>query len=283
MIEQLETLETLREYKTMLKTATAMRLTQSSISKRIANLEFITQKKLIEKNGRRVTLTHDALVLLEKTRPCIIGIKQALQEELTINQSKINIGFSESILSSWGPRVIKDLQKKIKHIQIIPHTHRSPVVIDRVRSGEYSFGLCAGHCVKAIDLHVKEIAKEIMVHVKNKNSQNLMSIEEKSETWQSIYSQAKREKCIPNCTLESFGPIIELANHGLVNAIVPSGVARFFLKSKQSGSALKVQRPIILIARKTVFSRTSLQSLISSIIEISSREVEACNRYFFKE
>jgi len=288
MIENLETLEALYQHKTMMKAATALRITQSSVSKRIANLENQIGKQLIQKSGRRVLLTYEAKKILDKVLPHLIGIKEAIEEDGNQTLPRLTVGFSESILSSWGAKSLSNFYKEFDGLELIPHAHRSPVVIDRVRSGEYLLGVCAGYCAKAPDLYIKEIGYENFVLIKSKNQNRrlpLMTIETASETWQAIESQAKRGKIKPDARLESFGAIAQLAKVGLVNALVPAGIARYISPSKISKDKMAIEkliirRPIIIIGRKTMFSRKDLKIYIDGLEKLLVKELGYINNYY---
>ena len=69
MIENLETLVRLASTGTMMETATQLEISQSAVSKRIAALERYYDKTLIERDGRRVTLTQNGQQLVDKVAP----------------------------------------------------------------------------------------------------------------------------------------------------------------------------------------------------------------------
>ncbi len=266
MIEHIETLDALEKYETMSKASTALRISQSAVSKRIAGLEFQIGKKLIERQGRRVVLTSDAISLLIKVRPLLVELKQSLHSESVGSNQKLSLGVSESILSSWGAKLLGKLKNKYSEIELTPHAHRSPVVIDRVRSGEYMIGICAGFCAKAPDLFVEEIGQEEFVIIRSsKNTNELMTIEESSETWQSISRQVKKEKLNPTLRLESFFAIAALANSGVVDGLVPIGVAKSLGINKAKLVSTNITRPIIMVGRKTTLSRKSIANYYSTL------------------
>ena len=66
MIENLETLIALSKAGTMMEASTALRISQSAVSKRIAALERYYDRDLIERHGRRVVLTHHGTRLVER-------------------------------------------------------------------------------------------------------------------------------------------------------------------------------------------------------------------------
>lgn len=65
LLEGIETLLVLSKAKTMSRTGSLLYISQSAVSKRIANLEKKLSKKLIEPSGRQIKLTPDAIALIE--------------------------------------------------------------------------------------------------------------------------------------------------------------------------------------------------------------------------
>lgn len=275
MIDNLDTLLALEKHGTMSKAATFLRISQSAVSKRIATLETHIGKKLIEKDGRKVILTPKAISLLDKVRPLISELKFSMTSELVDKKINIQLGVSESILSSWGASSLKKVKKKFCESKIIPHTHRSPVVIDKVRSGEYMIGLCAGTCAKASDLQVDTVGEEKFVLIRaNNDEKDLMTIEDSSETWQVISRQVKQLNLNINARLESFFAIAQLANAGIVDGLVPEGVANYLSIPKNKIEHIEIRRPIIMIGRKSTLQRSGVNELYESFKEIIKSELK---------
>ena len=82
LLEGLETLEVLAREGTMSRAASRLFITQSAVSKRIANLEHRLGKKLIEPDGRQVRLTADARALLLTVAPTLGELKGLLFDQL---------------------------------------------------------------------------------------------------------------------------------------------------------------------------------------------------------
>ena len=152
MIDNLETLITLSRTGTMMETATILKISQSAVSKRIASLEHYYDRDLIERHGRRVVLTHHGLRLVEKVTPLISELRSVFLEDSAKRKGKIITGVSEAILSSWGPRLFARVRSDLPDVQFIFHAQRSPVVLDRIRSGEYMVGICTGSSDSDSDL-----------------------------------------------------------------------------------------------------------------------------------
>ena len=195
MIANLEALGALAETGTMTRAATSLRITQSAVSKRIATLEAETGQKLIEPLGRRVRLTPAGVRLLEKTQPFLTGLRDAIAGDSPTRGGRIVIGISESILCSWGPNLLAQVRATIPDLEFTVNTHRSPVVIDQVRSGEYMLALCTSEQRDAPDLKAELLYEEPMVIVPSRlkfvdlsaqHALPVITIEPHSITWRCL-------------------------------------------------------------------------------------------------
>jgi DNA-binding transcriptional LysR family regulator len=272
VIEAIETLETLRKYKTMGQTATALRITQSTVSKRIKSLEDMLERKLLVQQGRYVNLTTEALLFLKQVQPHVIGIKDAISSHQEIGHINVDFGFSESILSSWGCDLIQKMSKTNNDVSIIPHAHRGPVVADKIRSGQYLFGICPGDNKEAKDLMSIDLGSERMVLMGKSLEKGLplMTVEPTSETWRSMASRAKNLDLIPDSYLEFFTPIAKLAKFGIVRGLVPLGVANE-VKGNIKIKRTKLSRRLILLTRKTTYYRSDLRPFIDEVVDRSQK------------
>ena len=134
MLAALETLIVLAELGTMQRTATRLRITQSAVSKRIATLEQDLGTSLVEPVGRRVRLTPRALSLCERAGPLLAELRGNLQPEARPTR-RLTIGVSESVLASFGPRLLRAALLEVPGLELDINTHRSPLAVDLVRSG----------------------------------------------------------------------------------------------------------------------------------------------------
>lgn len=272
MVEYLETLYHLEKYGNMSKAGSALRVSQSAVSKRIARLEAELDRKLIEKIGRNVVLTEDGRRILHQARPLLGELRNILQLETESKMKELRVGFSESVLSSWGARILGQMDMDIDF-----HAHRSPFVVDRVRSGDYVAGVVAGKAVRAPDLQYQVVAREPMVLIpsglkKKKNifedtSTDFFSIEKTSETWDAIGSKATRMGIRPTKYLEYFFSIANMAVQGLGHGLVPYGVVESLgiPMNKVYNFKLELSRPISLVARKAVMNSPELQEFAEAI------------------
>ena len=287
MIAYLDTLATLARVGTMSAVGSTMRISQSAVSKRIAALEQHLRKKLVERHGRRVVLTPDGMRLLEKTAPLLAELKSALQEENEAAKGLLVIGISASVISSWGGRLFGVIKQSAPDIDLQLHVQRSPIVLDRVRSGEYMVGICAGLPSTLSDLYVEPLIEEPMVIVpsnlrridwKPGQHLNVMTTEPASETWKLIKSRAEQLCIYPERTLESFFPVAQLARYGFGHGLVPLGVATTLRIPHISLTSLAehdVHRPISLVARKSTFARPVVKEFQEVILRSLSSDIFA--------
>ena len=117
MIENLETLLILARTGTMVEASTELRITQSAVSKRISSLERYYDRKLIQKKGRRVELTHHGRRLVDKIYPILSELRDLFIDEVTA-KGQLVIGVSDAILSSWGPGVFHLVQDEMPDVKL---------------------------------------------------------------------------------------------------------------------------------------------------------------------
>ena len=277
MIDNLETLITLSRTGTMMETATILKISQSAVSKRIASLEHYYDRDLIERHGRRVVLTHHGLRLVEKVTPLISELRSVFLEDSAKRKGKIITGVSEAILSSWGPRLFARVRSDLPDVQFIFHAQRSPVVLDRIRSGEYMVGICTGSSDSDSDLQSEIIRLEPMVIIPSGLSTlsyeigdvlEVITIESRSGAWRSIEDSMKKLNLKRIVSLESFFGVAQMAIAGFGHGLVPEGVARTLGVATNQMIPLSdhgINRPVRFVARKSIFSQSIVQSFYKSI------------------
>jgi DNA-binding transcriptional LysR family regulator len=278
MIENLETLVTLSKTGTMMETSTVLKISQSAVSKRIAALEAYYDRALIERRGRRVVLTHHGTRLVEKVTPLLSELRGVFLEDNALRRGKIIVGVSEAILASWGPRLFAGVRAEMPEVELTFHAQRSPVVLDRIRSGEYMVGLCTGVADAEPDLQSEVVRLEPMVILPSAlaplryhvgDDLDVITIESRSGAWRSIEDDMKRLKLRRSTSLESFFSVAQMALSGFGHGLVPLGVARTLgvpdAKVVQLG-AHGLNRPVRFVARKSMFSRPLIQSFYKAVV-----------------
>jgi DNA-binding transcriptional LysR family regulator len=277
MLENLETLVVLSKTGTMMETSTVMKISQSAVSKRIAALERHYDRTLVERHGRRVVLTHHGTRLVEKVTPLISEMRSVFLEDNALRKGKVILGVSEAILASWAPRLFADVRREMPEVEFEFHAQRSPVVLDRIRSGEYMVGICTGLPDADTDLQSEILRLEPMVIIPSALSAleyrvgdelDVITIESRSGAWRSIEEDMRRLRLRRRTSLESFFSVAQMALAGFGHGLVPAGVARTLGVAESKliplGSS-GLNRPVRFVARKSMFSRPLIQSFFQAV------------------
>jgi DNA-binding transcriptional LysR family regulator len=281
LIENLETLVVLSKTGTMMETATVLKISQSAVSKRIDALERYYDRELIERHGRRVVLTHHGTRLVERVTPLISELRGVFLEDNALRKGKIIMGVSEAILASWGPRLFARVQEQMPEVEFTFHAQRSPVVLDRIRSGEYMLGICTGSPDADNDLLSEVIRREPMVILPSGlkaieyrvgDPLDVITIESRSGAWQSIEDAMRKLNLHRRVSLESFFSVAQMARAGFGHGLIPLGVARTLGVPDAALIPLDtagLNRPVRFVARKSMFARPLVQSFYRSVSELA--------------
>ncbi len=283
MIENLETLIALSKTGTMMETSTNLKISQSAVSKRIATLERYYDRALIERHGRRVVLTHHGTRLVEKVTPLVSELRSVFLEDNALRKGKIILGVSEAILASWGPRLFAQVQRELPAVEFTFHAQRSPIVLDRLRSGEYMVGICTGSSDADTDLQSEIIRLEPMVIIPSAlrpldysigEELDVITIESRSGAWASIEDDMRRLKLRRLVSLQSFFTVAQMALAGFGHGLVPAGVAKTLGVARSKVIPLDqegLNRPVRFVARKSMFSQPLVQSFYQSVSEHAAK------------
>lgn len=277
MIENLETLLALSKTGTMLEASTELRISQSAVSKRIAVLERYYNRKLIQKKGRRVELTQHGKQLVDRVSPILSELRDLFMQEATAARGELVIGVSDAILSSWGPQVFFEVKAQLPEVHFSFHTHRTPVVLDRIRSGEFMVGVCTGSDALDTDLQSEVLTQEPMVIIPSglekislpsTGELGVITIEDYSGAWRSFKDEVKRLRIRREVSLESFFSVAQMAIAGFGHGLVPIGVAKTLkvpddciINLGEKG----LSRPVRFVARKSTYSLPVVANFYQSL------------------
>ncbi len=281
MIEGLEALIALERTGTISEAAAQLRLTQSAVSKRIQALQNEVQFKVIEPDGRRVSITARGQALIDQARPLISELKNLRHLQVMNELTQFSIGISDSIAASWGPRLIRLAAKKEKGLQFNMHVHRSTLVEENVKLGRYHLGLCVSSAVDK-NLISETISEEPMVLLANRfdpttSSKTLITIEQNSATWKAVGDKALKHPKLKDFELtyvESFSAIVQMVQEGFGHGLVPIGVALTMGAPKKAIQLLipSIRREIKLISRKSISLLPEVQSF-QRALKLTSKEL----------
>jgi DNA-binding transcriptional LysR family regulator len=277
MIENLETLLALSKSGTMLEASTELRISQSAVSKRIAVLERYYNRKLIQKKGRRVELTQHGKQLVDRVSPILSELRDLFMQEATAARGELVIGVSDAILSSWGPRAFIEVKAELPEVNFSFHTYRTPVVLDRIRSGEFMVGVCTGSDALDTDLQSEVLTQEPMVIIPAglkkidwpvHGGLGVITIEDYSGAWRSFKDEVKRLRIRREVSLESFFSVAQMAIAGFGHGMVPIGVAKTLKVPDACLINLGEQglhRPVRFVARKSTYSLPVVANFYQSL------------------
>ena len=263
----------------MKETATRMNISQGAVSKRIAAIENYYGRKIIERHGRRVVLTQHGRKLVDRTMPLLQEVRSVFLEDTALQSGRIIVGVSESILGSWGSRLFAAVREDMPEVNFEFHAQRSPVVLDRLRSGELMVGICTGSADAESDLQSDIVYLEPMVivptglkHIAYRIGDPLqvMTIESRSGAWAAMEDDMRRLNLKRATSLESFFSVAQMALADFGHGLIPLGVANALSISSHKTIDLGssgLNRPVRFVARKSMYSRSLIQSFYDSIMD----------------
>ena len=262
----------------MVEVATKLNISQGAVSKRIAALERYYERKIIERSGRRVVLTPHGQQLVERVGPLIQEVRSVFLEDNALRKGRLIVGVSEAILSSWGSRLFAQVQEELPEIEFEFHAHRSPVILDRIRSGELMVAICTGSADAEPDLQSDLLLLEPMVVIPSALQKlryrlgarlEVITIESRSGAWSSIEHDMNRLQIERATSLESFFAVAQMAVAGFGHGLVPEGVAETLGLSERDGlidlGRAGLNRPVRFVARKSMYTRRLVRSFLDLV------------------
>lgn len=278
MIENLETLVTLAKTGTMRETATKLKISQSAVSKRISAVSKYYDRPLIERHGRRVQLTQYGRQLVDRIEPLLQEVRAVFIQDDVLREGRLIVGVSEAILSSWGSELFSQVQRDLPEVEFEFHAQRSPVVMDRLYSGELMVGLCTGMADIETDLMSTLVGLEEMVIIPSRCAPldwqigqplDVMTIESRSGAWASIEDRMESLELRRTQSMESFFAVARMAQAGFGHGLVPRGVAETLGLGNSQVIALgesKLFRPVRFVARKSMYSRPLVKTFYEHVV-----------------
>jgi DNA-binding transcriptional LysR family regulator len=284
MLDRIEALQALAEAGTMGRAAATLRVTQSAISKRIGALEAQLGAKLIERHGRHVRLTPDAQRLLSEARPLLRNLREVLQPRSTRPEQRLRVAATDSLLASWLPGALRSALDRLPELQLELHAHRGPMLLERVRSGDYALGLCPASAGDA-ELVARELAREPMVIVPARLAPlvpapvvPVWAIEQRSLTWEAIAAGLPRVRRKAGFAievvgrLESFTALVQVARAGFANTLVPIGVASDLgIPRDRLLPVPGLSRPIAAVGRRSTLERATVRAFLAALADVLAR------------
>lgn len=229
LLEGIETLLVLAQEGTMSKTGSRLYLSQSAVSKRIAKLEQRIGKKLIEPDGRRIKLTADALQLIAAVEPGFKALKGQIFDQLDVNdRTVIHIACSETLVAGYLAPVMGDYIQQDPFLAI--STHHTPIIVERVQSGDAAVGFCAGHLPPQHGLAVTHLFDEpfsvVSRQALDQQPSQLLVNDLKNPANANQVSSLQKAGIAPYMEMDSYTAAAQLALGGVAPALVPISIVK---------------------------------------------------------
>ncbi|HEK1685580.1 TPA: LysR family transcriptional regulator [Pseudomonas putida] len=109
---------------------------QSAISKRIQDLEFLYDKPLFDRSKRTAQLTqlgHEVASLARSLLSQRDAILQRLESPEKLRR-KLRLGVTELTALTWLPDLVQGIKQRYPNVEIIPEVGLSPVLFERLDS-----------------------------------------------------------------------------------------------------------------------------------------------------
>lgn len=275
LLEGLETLSLLASEGTMAKVASRLYISQSAVSKRIAQLELRLGKKLIEPEGRQIRLTPQAKELLERVAPSLAEMKGVLadSQDLT-DQSPLPIACSETLLAGYLAHFMRDYLEHDHHFAL--STHHTPVILARVRSGDALLGICAGRLPPGhglgTDLLLEEPfylvgeAQQSLPPANTESRRKILTMDLENPSNRYLREPLADLGLEPAMELDSYLALIELAKAGIGPVLLPAGLLGLVGEQGEIARPLPgLGRPLHLVYRPNSLKRERIARLVSAL------------------
>lgn len=123
-------------------------LSQSSLSRKIGELERMLRTQLFERTTRSVRVTAGGRAMLEQIRAILAsfdhGMRQ-LERQSSGEQGVVTIGCLPSIAATYLPGFIRDFSREYPEVRIEVRDALNDQVAEQVFAGEVDFGVVAGN------------------------------------------------------------------------------------------------------------------------------------------
>lgn len=280
LLEGIETLLVLSKAKTMSRTGSLLYISQSAVSKRIANLEKKLGKKLVEPSGRTIRLTPDGMALIENIGPSFNELRGLIYEQQELEDtSLITLDSSKSLIAGYLGKTIGDYLKQDQYLTIT--TNHSPRIVERVQSGKATIGLCAGllpphHGLMAFhlcdepfflvsDQPLNELPKKVITNdLTNPSNSYLLPALEKIGIK-------------PLMEMDAYTAAAQLALGGAAPALIPLSIVRALQIPDHNcfmfEQLTSLIRPIHICVRQNVYQSPRVKTVIETIGDVVAKEV----------
>ncbi|MCA2016391.1 LysR family transcriptional regulator [Vibrio tritonius] len=273
LLEGIETLLVLSKEKTMSRTGSQLYISQSAVSKRIANLEQKLGKKLIVPSGRHIKLTPEAEQLIANIEPTFNELRGLMFDQESLeDHSQIRIDCSETLVAGYLFKVLGQYRENDRHFTIT--TNHTPRIVENVKSGRATLGFCAGYIVSNHGLLAFHLCDEPFLIVSHKHLDRLPDelitndLVNPANTYQSAI--LAKLGINPVMQMDSYTAAAQLALGGTAPALVPLSVVQTLNIDPQYcfdfPQLAPLIRPIHICVRANTYRVARVKRLIETIV-----------------
>lgn len=273
LLEGIETLLVLSKQKTMSRTGSQLYISQSAVSKRIANLESKLGKKLITPSGRHIKLTAEGQQLIDNIEPTFNELRGMIYEHQDLEDNTlIRIDCSETLVAGYLTKVMAEYRKKDPHFTIT--TNHTPRIVEHVQSGKATIGFCAGYLPGNHGLMTFHLYDEPFCIVSNHHLTHLPDeiITNDLTNTANTYQAAFLDKLgvTPVMEMDSYMASAQLALEGVAPALVPLSIVNTLkIDSRYCfnfADLAPLIRPIHICLRASIYRTERIKKLIETIV-----------------
>lgn len=273
LLEGIETLLVLSKEKTMSRTGSQLYISQSAVSKRIANLEKKLGKKLIVPSGRHIKLTAEAEQLIANIGPTFNELRGLIFEQQTLeDDTLIRLDCSETLVAGYLTQVMGDYRQRDPHFTIT--THHTPRIVEHVQSGKATLGFCAGYLPGNHGLMTLHLFDEPFYIVSRQPLSSLPDevvtndLANPANTYQAAI--LARLGINPVMEMDSYTASAQLALGDMAPALVPLSIVNALKIEPQYcfdfAELAPLFRPIHICVRATSYRSPRVRALIETIV-----------------
>lgn len=280
LLESIETLLVLSKEKTMSHTGSQLYISQSAVSKRIANLEKKLGKKLIEPHGRHIKLTSDAIALIRTIEPTFNELRGQIYDQQELEDSSlIKLDCSETLVAGYLSLIMETRLVQDPYIRI--STNHTPRIVENVKSGRATLGFCAGYLPPHHGLMSFHLADEpfsiISKHALDSLPTAILTNDLSNPA--NTYQQAvlSKHNIQPLMEMDSYTAAAQLALGGMAPALIPKSIIKTLKIAPQYCYEFEelssLIRPISICLRHNAYRNNRIKTMIEAIADVVAKEV----------
>ncbi|MGR5205848.1 LysR family transcriptional regulator [Vibrio sp. PID23_8] len=282
LLEGIETLLVLSKEKTMSRTGSQLYISQSAVSKRIANLEKKLGKKLIEPCGRHIKLTSDAVALISIIEPTFNELRGQIHDQQELEDtSLIRMDCSETLVAGYLSLIMEERLTQDPYLRI--STNHTPRIVENVKSGKATLGFCAGYLPPHHGLMSFHLADEpfsiISKHKLTEMPKTILTNDLNNPA--NTYQQAVLSKhdIQPLMEMDSYTAAAQLALGGMAPALIPKSIVKTLNIAPEYCYAFDelapLIRPIHICLRHNAYRSERVKTVIEAIADVVAKEVSS--------